>query len=71
MDDGYIRGHRMTDMESRMFLIYESDRALQKVIDALNEIGCTSFTFSEEEIEQMLKDGLIDGRYIKIDSLCN
>ena len=45
----------MTDIESLMFLTYESDRAFQKVIDALNEIGCMSFTFSKEEIEQMLK----------------
>jgi hypothetical protein len=30
-----------------------------KVIDALNEIGCTSFTFSKEEIEQMFKNGVI------------
>lgn len=31
-----------------------------KVINALNEIGCTSFTFSKEEIEQMFKDGLLE-----------
>ena len=66
-----IKGHRMTDIESQMFQMYEEDKAFQKIVDALNEIGCTSFTFSKEEIEQMLKDGLIDGRYIKIDSLCN
>ena len=66
-----IKGHRMTDIESQMFQMYEEDKAFQKIVDALNEIGCTSFTFSKEEIEQMLKDGLIDGKYIKIDSLCN
>lgn len=27
-----------------------------KIIDALNEIGCTSFTFSKEEIEQIKMD---------------
>lgn len=31
-----------------------------KVINALNEIGCTSFTFSKEEIEQMFKDELLE-----------
>ena len=31
-----------------------------KVIDALNEIGCTSFTFSKEEIKQMFKNGLLE-----------
>lgn len=31
-----------------------------KVIDTLNEIGCTSFTFSKEEIEQMFKNGLLE-----------
>jgi hypothetical protein len=66
-----IKGHRLTDIESEMYIMYESDRAFQKVVDALNEIGCTSFTVSEKEIEQMLKDGLIDGRCIKIDSLRN
>ena len=67
MSDGYIIGHRMTDMESKMFLMCESDRALQQAIDDLNKIVCTSFTLSEEEIEQMIKDG----RYIKIDSICD
>ena len=67
MSDGYIIGHRMTDMESKMFLMCESDRALQKAMDDLDKIACTSFQLSEEEIEQMIKDG----RYIKIDSLCN
>lgn len=62
-----VRGYRMTDLESQIFQMYEEDRAFQKVVDALNEIGCTSFILSEEEIEQMIKDG----RYIKIDSLCN
>ena len=52
MNDEYIRGHRMTDMESRMFLICESDRAFQRTIDALNEIGCF---LSEEEIENAIK----------------
>ena len=31
-----------------------------KVIDALNKIGCTSFTFSKEEIEQMFKNELLE-----------
>ena len=65
--DRYIRGHRMTDIESEMYIMCESDRALQKAIDALNKIGCTSFMLTKSEIEQMIKDG----RYIKIDSLCN
>ena len=62
-----VRGYRMTDLESQIFQMYEEDRAFQKVVDALNEIGCTSFILSEEEIEQMIKDG----RYIKIDSICD
>ena len=61
-----IKGHRMTDIESQMFQMYEEDKAFQKIVDALNEIGCTSFTLSKEEIEQMLKDGIIE-----YDSLCN
>lgn len=63
-----IKGYRITDIESEMYIMCESDRAF---VDALNEIGCTSFTLSEKEIKQMFKDGLIDGRCIKIDSLCN
>ncbi len=54
-----VQGHRMTDIESQIFQMYEEDRAFQKVVDALNKIGCMSFTLSEEEIEQMLKDGSI------------
>ena len=64
--DRYIRGHRMTDIESEMYIMCESDRALQKAIDALNEIGCTSFMLSKAEIEQIFKDG-----GVKYDSLCN
>ena len=41
-------------------------RALQKAIDALNEIRCTSFMLSKAEIEQIFKDG-----GVKYDSLCN
>jgi hypothetical protein len=59
-----IKGHRITDIESEMYIMYELDRAFQ---DALNEIGCTSFTLSEEDIKQMFENG----RYIKYDSLCN
>lgn len=62
-----IQGHRMTDIESQIFQMYESDRAFQKAVDALNEIGCTSFMLTKAEIEQMFKDG----RAIKYDSLCN
>lgn len=65
--DGYIKGHRMTDKESKIFQMYEEDRAFQKVVDALNKIGCMSSTLSEEEIKRILKDGSV----IKIDSLCN
>jgi hypothetical protein len=53
-----IKGHRLTDIESRIFQMCEEDRALQKVIDGLNEIGCTSFMLTKEEIEQIFKDGL-------------
>lgn len=62
-----IKGYRMTDKESEMYIMCEEDRAFQRVVDALNEIGCESFILSKEEIEQMFKDG----RCIKIDSLCN
>lgn len=62
-----VQGHRMTDLESQIFQMYEEDKAFQKTIDALNEIGCTSFILSEEKIKQILKD---DGS-IKYDSLCN
>lgn len=59
-----IQGHRMTDIESQIFQMCESDRAFQKAVDALNEIGCTSFMLTKAEIEQMFKDG----RAIKYDS---
>lgn len=62
-----IQGRRLTDIESQIFQMYEEDRAFQKVVDALNEIGCTSFTLSKEETEQMFEDG----RYMRYDSLCN
>lgn len=62
-----IKGYRMTDKESEMYIMCESDRALQKAVDALNEIGCTSFMLTKAEIEQMFKDG----RVIRYDSLCN
>lgn len=62
-----IQGYRMTDKESRIFQMYEEDKAFQKAVDALNEIGCTSFMLTKAEIEQMFKDG----RAIKYDSLCN
>ena len=62
-----IQGHRMTDIESQIFQMHEEDKAFQKAIDALNEIGCTSFMLTKEEIKQMCEDG----RCIKIDSLCN
>ena len=61
-----VQGHRMTDIESQIFQMYEEDRAFQKVVDALNEIGCTSFMLSKAEIEQIFKDG-----GVKYDSLCN
>lgn len=32
----------------------------KKVIDALNEIGCTSFMLSEKDIKQMFKDELLE-----------
>lgn len=47
----------MTDVESRFFIMYETDRAFQKAVDALNKIDCTSFTFTREEIKQMFEDG--------------
>lgn len=50
-------GHKMTDVESRFFIMYETDRAFQKAVDALNKIDCTSFTFTREEIKQMFEDG--------------
>jgi hypothetical protein len=51
-------GHKMTDVESRFFIMYGTeDRAFQKAVDALNEIGCASFTFTREEIKQMFEDG--------------
>lgn len=51
-----IQGHIMNDMESQMFLMCgESDRAFQKVVDVLNEIGCTSFILSKEEIKEVIK----------------
>ena len=62
-----IKGYRMTDIESRFLIMYESERAFQKVVDALNEIGCTSFRFTKDEIKQMFEDG----RCMEIDSLCN
>lgn len=62
-----IQGHRMTDIESEMYIMCELDRAFQKAVDALNEIGCTNFILSKEEIEQMFKDG----RVITYDSICN
>jgi transaldolase len=62
-----IKGHRMTDKEFQIFQMNEEDKAFQRVVDALNEIGCTSFTLSEEVIKQMVENG----RYIKYDSLCN
>lgn len=55
-----IQGHRMTDIESRIFQMYEENKASQKAVDALNEIGCTSFMFTKAEIEQMCKDGDIN-----------
>jgi hypothetical protein len=51
-----IKGHRLTDIESEMYIMYESDRAFQKVVDALNEIGCTSFKLIKEEIERLLNE---------------
>lgn len=59
-----IRGHRMTDKESQMFIMCESDKAFQKAIDALNKIDCTSFALTKEEIKQMFEDE----KCIKIDS---
>lgn len=47
----------MTDVESRFFIMYETDRAFLKVADALNKIDCASFTFTREEIKQMFEDG--------------
>lgn len=57
MYEDTIRGHRMTDIESRFFITYEIDRGLQKAVDALNKIDCTSFTFTREEIKQMFENG--------------
>jgi hypothetical protein len=67
-----IKGYRLTDIESEMYIIYELDRAFQKAVDALNknEIGCASFTLSEEDIKQMVEN-VENGSYIKYDSLCN
>lgn len=65
--DRYIRGHRLTDKESEFYMMCESDRAFQKAVDALNEIGYTSFILSKEDIKQMFEEG----RSIKIDSICN
>ena len=62
-----IQGRRLTDIESRIFQMYEEDRAFQKAVDALNEIGCTSFQLSKEDIKQMFEDG----RHMRYDSLCN
>jgi hypothetical protein len=52
-----IKGYRMTDIESEMYIMYETDRAFQKAVNALNKIDCASFTLSEEDIKQMVEDG--------------
>lgn len=63
--DIIIRGYnRMTDIESRFFIMYESEKAFLKVADALNKIDCTRFTFTREEIKRMFEDG----KCIKFDS---
>lgn len=58
MDIDEIQGYRMTDIESQIFQMYEEDKVSQKVIDALNEIGCTSFVLSKEEIMK-----IVNGEY--------
>lgn len=62
--DIIIRGYRMTDIESRFFIMYESEKAFLKVADALNKIDCTRFTFTREEIKRMFEDE----KCIKFDS---
>ena len=62
-----IKGYRMTDIESRFFIMYESERVFLEVADALNKIDCTRFQFTKDEIKQMFEDG----RCIRYDSLCN
>lgn len=59
-----IQGHRMTDKESQIFQMYEENRDFQKIVDALNEIGCKSFILgcksfilSKEEIKQIKAKG--------------
>lgn len=54
------RGHRMSDIISQISLMYEEDEAFRKSIDAFNEIGCTSFMLTKEEIERMTKEGLLE-----------
>lgn len=61
----YIRSRKMSDIESEMYIMCESDKAFQKAINALNGIGCASFTLSKEEIRQMFED-VKDGRYWEI-----
>ena len=48
MQIGVIRGHRMTDMESKLSVIYESDRAFQKLMDDLGEIENARLLTKEE-----------------------
>lgn len=51
----------ITDLEASDIPIYADEKELMdKTIDALNEIGCTSFMLSEKDIKQMFKDELLE-----------
>jgi hypothetical protein len=53
------------DKESQIFQMYEENRDFQKVVDALNEIGCKSFIIGCKSFisskEEIMK--IINGEY--------
>lgn len=58
-----IIGHRMTDAESKLFVMCEIDSVFQRAVDYLNED--MNFTLTEKEIRQIFEDG----KCIKYDSV--
>lgn len=54
------QGHKMSDIVSQISLMYEEDEDFRKLVDTFNEIGCTSFMLTKEEIEHMTKEGLLE-----------